>query len=190
MVVEFFAAVGIADISPAVGSHGMIVLAEGRDGDAGTSCIRINQQSTNRLALDVHRNRNISQITQRRIDGHEVNRTLANSTGCGCTGSNPDQWCTSRFFPQSKLSPVFFFAEMPAMVSPQADDRVVFVGRFFQCIQYSANLPVEITNRSQISLHGFFPSAGFQHSRMIAGRFRHLQPGCRNICKIAVFGWW
>ena len=34
MIIKFFAAISVADISPAVGSYGMIILTEGRDGDA------------------------------------------------------------------------------------------------------------------------------------------------------------
>ena len=62
---------------------------------------------------------------------------------------------------------MFFLAEMPTVISPQHDERVVGVFAFFQSVQYSPDLRVRKADRRQVTLNGTVPLIVLEHHRMI-----------------------
>ena len=70
------------------------------------------------------------------------------------------------------------------MVAPEADDGVVLLGGLFPRVDEPADLVVAISDGGQIGLHGFLPSAGLQHRRVIARRLGDLRSGGRHVREV------
>jgi len=84
------------------------------------------------------------EIAECRIDGHEIHGALGHGDGLRHAWHDPDERRARGFLPQRKFPPVVFLAEVPAVVAPEADDRVVLVGRFFQRIEQAADVLMSV----------------------------------------------
>ncbi len=85
---------------------------------------------------------------------------------------------------------MFLLAQMPAVVAPEADDRVVAVRGFLQRIEHAADLSIEIADRGEVALDRFLPAAGFEDARMVAKGVGHLEADGREIVDVVGPVWW
>jgi hypothetical protein len=109
--------------------------------------------------LDVRRRRQAAQIGQRRVDAHEVDGPVAHAVRLGYAGGDPDQRGAGGFFPQGELPPVLLLAEVPAVVAPEDDDRVVLVRAGVERVDQPADVHVAVRDRRQVALDGLLPPA-------------------------------
>lgn len=108
-----------------------------------------------------------TQITERRIDAHEVNRSITNRTGFGRAGDSEKQWGSRCFFPECELAPMLLFAQMPTLIAPEDDDCVIAIRALVECSHQSANHCVGKRAGSEITLHRLFPTTGVEHRNMV-----------------------
>ncbi len=186
VVVELLAAVGVTDVAPAVGADGVVVLTEGRDRRVRPCGFRICQQRADVESFDPRRLWHAGERTKRGIDAHEIHRLRAHATGLRCAGHHPHEGRTRGLLPQRELPPVLLLAEMPAVIAPEADHRVVAMRGLFIRIQHAADLRVEISDRGKVGLHRFLPATRLQHLRVVALWVRHFQTDGRNVIEIAL----
>ena len=80
MIVELFVTIGVAYVTPALGSDRVIHVAVGRYGRAIPPGIGILQETNNALSFNMVRRFDASQLAQRRVDTHEVYRLVTDCT--------------------------------------------------------------------------------------------------------------
>ena len=79
---------------------------------------------------------------------------------------------------------MLFLSQMPAMVPPKTDDRIVPMFRVLQSLQNSTNLTIEVADGRKIRLNRFLPASGLHDIRMIPLRLCHAQSRRRDVSQI------
>jgi hypothetical protein len=85
---------------------------------------------------------------------------------------------------RGEFSPMLFFAQVPAVVAPQHDNRVVAILALAERVDKAADHGVGIRDCRQVPLHGFLPAARFDHRAMIAVGLGHLDARRRNVGQV------
>ena len=88
----------------------MVLIVVRRDRRLVPRRLRVDEQRLDALALDVRRRRQAAHVRQRREDGHEVHRAVADGARPSQPRHNPDQRRPRRLLPQRELPPVVLFA--------------------------------------------------------------------------------
>ena len=89
----------------------MILIPMCRDGRSLPRRRRVLQQPDNAPGFNVIRLSDSCQFTQRRIDAHQVNSAVRDSSRPSDPRHNPDQWHSRFLLPQGELSPVVLFTK-------------------------------------------------------------------------------
>jgi hypothetical protein len=79
---------------------------------------------------------------------------------------------------------MFFFAQVPAVVSPEDDDRVVAMRAVVQGVDQSADHGVGVGDGGQVTLNGVFPAARFENCAVISVGLGHLDAGRGHVGQI------
>ena len=77
-------------------------------------------------------------------------------------------------------------AEMPAVVGPHDDDRIVCEAAFIERVQHAAQHVVGEIYRSQVGLHGAFPLPVLDNGGVVSVRIGHFYAGRRDIPEVGV----
>ena len=143
VVVEFLAAISVTDVAPFLGTDGVVLKAVSGDGGGCPFGRRSSQKFPDACAFDMFGNWESCEIAKCWIDAHEVDGAFANSTGFGDTGNDPNERRAGGLLPKREFAPVFFLAQVPAVIAPKANDGVGGVRRFIESVDQSADLAVE-----------------------------------------------
>src|SRR2546426_917194 len=93
--------------------------------------MRINRPRSRRR---VRRYRDGAEVGESGVDRHEIDGAGTDVVGSRHPGRDPDQRRARRLFPERELTPVLLLAQVPAVVAPEDDDRVLPVGALVQPI--------------------------------------------------------
>ena len=186
MGIEFFTAIGVADVSMRLGAHGVISPSMSRDRREVPLRLGVFQKGHDTGALDMIGNRYSGQIAEGRVDAHQIDR----SAGTGARGSDPrchpDKGNPGRLLPEGKLPPVFFFPERPTVISPENDDGVLPVRAAFQRIKEPADIGVRVGAGGQVGLDGRFPATALEKLGMVSARIGHFHSSRRNVVEVVL----
>ncbi len=157
VVVKLFGAVTIADVAPAFGPQRMIISAVRRQGRTFPFCFGILKQWQKTSAFKLLFRSKIAQIDKCRIDIEHGDRPGTTLAGPGDTGRDDHKDVMCCFFPKSKFSPVKFFSEVPAVVTPKHNDSIIGIRTSIERIDYPANAGIDKTNRCEVGLYSLAP---------------------------------
>ena len=128
-IVKFLGAIRITNIAPLFGADRVVLVSVCCNRGNIPFLGRITEQWDDAFAVQMARQRKATQFTERWIDRHEIDSPLTDSRLCGRTGRYPNQRSARGLFPEGKLSPMLLFSQMPTMVTPQDDNRIVLNDR-------------------------------------------------------------
>ena len=151
--------------------------------------LRIGQQRANALALDVRRRGQAAEVHQRRVDAHEIHRAVAAAVGLRHAGHDPDVRRAGALLPERELAPVVLLAQVPAVVAPETDDRVVALGRLVVGVEQAAHHRVAEVDGGQVGADGLLPGVGaalLEDRLVIAAARGHLQRDGRQIVEVVL----
>ena len=77
-------------------------------------------------------------------------------------GTTQMQRRAGRLLPEGELPPVLLLAEVPAVVAPEDDDRVVLVGRSCRRRRAAGRSVVAVGDGREVALHRLLPAARLQ----------------------------
>ena len=108
----------------------------------------------------------------------------------GHAGPGPDEGNVGSPFPQGVLSPIAFFAEVVAVVTPKHDDGVVRVGTFLQSIEDTAEHGVGITDAGKVAMNRIVPGIeGFKFLYDAGTTGLHFPDLFGKIVQVVFFDW-
>ena len=149
-IVELLGVVGVADVAPTFAADAVVALVVTRDGGAQTGRRRILELRGEAEALEVRASRKVSEVDQGRIDIEELGR-LHRALAAFHAGSGEDQGNFGAAIPERVFAGNFFFSEVPAVIAPDDDDRVVGDARLVECDEESADLRINEAGTSEVT---------------------------------------
>ena len=135
---------------------------------------RVLQQRRERFAGEAGTRREAAHVDQRRIEidqahGGSAGRAEGRFTRRGVFRGGHDEGHAGGALPAGPLAPVFFFAEVPAVVAPEDDHGVGGGGAGVERVEQFADLRVDERDAREVSRHGGFPLTVFYHGGVGAG---------------------
>ena len=131
----------------------------GRDGRPDAGRLRVFQLWDKAVAFQPAVGRQAAKLYKSGIDIQQFGRPAAfRSVGDARTGKN--HWDSGRAVPERVLAGDEFLAQMPAMIRPEDDNRVVVVSVSVESVKDSADLAVHETGARQIRTDQVLPLIG------------------------------
>ena len=164
MVVELLGAIRFAAIPgvavTAIG-EGMVAELVGRQGGMIPLHLRVLQQWHKAAPFVLRIRREPAQLDQRGIHIEQVDDTIALNTG-GCHAGHADhERHAVRLFPQIGFAVFRLLAQMPAVVAPEHEDRVVGVLALLQCIEQHTQAVVHVADVGEVGTLCLLVHVGF-----------------------------
>src|SRR5690349_8791860 len=128
LVVKLLAAVRIMSVAPLFSADRVVVPEVRGDGRLLPRRLGILQQTANAFPLKMAGHGQTAKVHQGGINRHIIHAAVAAAVRFRYPGRHPNQRGASRLFPESELAPVMLLAQVPAMIAPKADDRIVALG--------------------------------------------------------------
>jgi hypothetical protein len=94
----------------------------------------------------------VAQFGERRIDINRLDQRFGRLARRRHAGRPHDQRTPQRDFVQRVLSPDSVLAQVPAMVAPYDDDRVVAKAEPIQFVQHAADLRIDVTHARRVGV--------------------------------------
>ena len=157
VIVEFAGSVAILNKAPAFRLDCVVLVTIGHHDGAFPFALRILQKREKTLSIEVLTSRQVAEIDESGIDIDQADGTLTEPAFRHSFGRGNDQGRAGGYIPKGVLAPVLFFTEVPTMVAPQHDERVVGMFTLLQRVENTTDLSVDKTDGGEAGLNRFSP---------------------------------
>ena len=190
-VVEFLAAVGIADVAPVVGADGVIALIVGGDGGPLAGCAGILELGHEAVAFEVGARGHLGEREQRGKNVEQLHRAVAHLPSFDAWPRKDERHLRAAF-PEGVFASDELFAEMPAVVAPEDDDGVVQATGGFELAHEASHLAVHETHAGEVGAHQGPPFVEFaQRAQAWLGELPVQKIGkLRQVIAVILFDRW
>lgn len=158
VVVEFGVAVGVLDVSPALGADGVVAGHLCGEGGLGPGVSGIFEEGDQALAFEAGFFGELGELEEGGIEIDEFDGAGGRGAG-GDIGSGDDEGDAGGFFPEGSFFPVHFFADVEAVIRPEDDDGVIGVGALIEGVEEAADAVVGEGGAGEIRGDRFGPEA-------------------------------
>lgn len=157
MMIEFFGAIGVADVAPILGANAVIVGSVGGDGGLLSGSGRI---------VDLRKKRDALKLVAGRVEFEEIANGGINiekfggfndGLSLGESGSGEDEGNAGAIVPEGIFSGDALFADVPTVVGPEDDDGVFIKAGFLKGGHDAADLVVDEGGAGEIGAGEVFP---------------------------------
>ena len=191
MIVEFFAAVGITDVTPALAAHRVIALPVGRQHGPVPRALRFPQERHQALAVERGHGRQAAEFIERGKQIDQADRPGGAGLGAGDAGRHHEKRDARGALPKREFVQVVFLPEVPAVIRPEHDDGVVRRRTGSERIEQPTDQGIAIGDVRQIGLEEFAVFARLHHQLEIAAPVRsHALTAGRNVVEVVGLDRW
>ncbi len=164
-VVEFFIAVGVAEVAPVAGGEGVVAGVERRQHGAVGFQIGIREPGCERGAAEALFGRQAAEFDERGIqidEAHGLGARFA-THGPGAAWWHDDQGHARALSPGGPLAPVLLVAELPAVIAPEHDPGVFSERRGIELLDEATDLTIHEGDAGEVSADGLAPLLMLHH---------------------------
>lgn len=186
-VVEFFAAVGVANVAPVFGADAVVVVVVGGDGGSvsfGGGVFELREETE---AFEVRGGGIAGEDAEGGVDVEEFGGLAADPLGD--SGAREDEGDAGAVIPEAVFSGDALFAEVPSVVGPEDDDGVVGEAIAIDGVHNFANLVIDEGGAGEIAAGEVHPFVMFfepPQARFGKGPV-HVPGKARGVVAVAAF---
>ena len=156
VVVELLGTVGIADVAPAFAADAVVALVVAGDGGALPLAGGVAELRHEAKPFEVGAGREPAEFDQRGVDVHQLGG-LAGAAARGDAGPSKDKGHAGAVVPEGVLAGDSLLTEVPAVVAPDHDDRVLCEALFLEGRQDAADLGVDEAGAGKVGADQIAP---------------------------------